>query len=1056
MKIKRKFIQFTIMALTVIMLFGCNGGSSSSGSDDDNNGGTEPVDSVLSGDITSDMTLTADTLWELSGLVVVKDGATLTIEPGTTIIGQSGTGTNTSYMIIDKGARIIADGTAANPIVFTSKIAHDGGAEAPGQWGGLTIIGNAADVGVSAGEAQVQPYEVNTEFVPGSTDAADNSGVLRYVEILNSGITMEQDKEINGLSLVGVGSGTTVDHVTVKRSDDDGIEIWGGTVNLSNCTVEYTTDDQFDIDDGYSGTVTNLTINQVTDGNAGIEMSGTTAATFKGLKLTQNFSDKEGAIFFKKDGIGGHFENCQIIDNVDDGQTIVSQGAADEFNISFENVTITSPDAATNFADLEGGTGSADIIEARFDAGVGNEEISNKTEPSDLEILAGDIIDDMTLTADTVWQLSGLVVVTNGATLTIEPGTTIIGESGTGVNTSYMIIDKDGQIMADGTAANPIVFTSKIAHDGGAEAPGQWGGLTIIGNAADVGVSAGEAQVQPYEVNTEFVPGSTDAADNSGVLRYVEILNSGITMEQDKEINGLSLVGVGSGTTVDHVTVKRSDDDGIEIWGGTVNLSNCTVEYTTDDQFDIDDGYSGTVTNLTINQVTDGNAGIEMSGTTAATFKGLKLTQNFSDKEGAIFFKKDGIGGHFENCQIIDNVDDGQTIVSQGAADEFNISFENVTITSPDAATNFADLEGGTGSADIIEARFDAGVGNEEISNKTEPLDIEILAGDIIDDTTLTADTVWQLSGLVVVTNGATLTIEPGTTIIGESGTGVNTSYMIIDKDGQIMADGTAANPIVFTSKTAYDGGAEAPGQWGGLTIIGNAADVGVAPGDEQVEPYEVNTLFVPGNTDAADNSGILRHVHIVNSGITMEQDKEINGLSCVGVGSGTVIDHVSVIRSDDDGIELWGGTVDVSNAYIEYTTDDYFDIDDGYSGTVTNLTINQHTDGNAGIEMSGSTAATFEGLELTQNFSDKEGAIFFKKDGIGGHFIDCEIIDNVDDGVTIYSQGDADEANISFENVTITSPDIAANFADADSGGSAADIEAAFDDGVGNSENLN
>src|SRR6056297_3380738 len=100
MKIKRKFIQFTIMALTAVMLFGCNGGSSSSGSDDDNNGGTEPVDSVLSGDITSDMTLTADTVWELSGLVVVKDRATLTIEPGTKIVGQSGTGANTSYMII--------------------------------------------------------------------------------------------------------------------------------------------------------------------------------------------------------------------------------------------------------------------------------------------------------------------------------------------------------------------------------------------------------------------------------------------------------------------------------------------------------------------------------------------------------------------------------------------------------------------------------------------------------------------------------------------------------------------------------------------------------------------------------------------------------------------------------------------------------------------------------------------------------------------------------------------------------------------------------------------
>jgi len=672
------------------------------------------------------------------------------------------------------------------------------------------------------------------------------------------------------------------------------------------------------------------------------------------------------------------------------------------------------------------------------------EGLSDTTSNDQPTVLAGDITSDMTLTADRVWQLSGLVAV-KGAVLTIEPGTTIIGQSGTGANTSYLVIDKDARIMADGTATQPIIFTSKIAHDGGVEAPGQWGGLTLIGNAAN-------DQVKPYECNTAFVAGEGDWTDNSGILRHVHIINSGITMEQDKEINGLSCVGVGSGTIIDHVTVLRSDDDGIELWGGTVDVSNAYIEYCTDDYFDIDDGYSGTVTNLTINQHTDGNAGIEMSGTTAATFVGLTLTQYYSDKEGAIFFKKDGIGGHFENCQIIDNVDDGQTIVSQGDCDEFNISFEFVTITSPDSATNFVNLDA-TGTAADIKARFDAGVGNEEISDNDEPADIEILAGDIIDDMTLTADTVWQLSGLVVVTNGAVLTIEPGTTIIGESGTGTNTSYMIIDKDSRIMADGTATQPIIFTSKTAYDGGAEAPGQWGGLTIIGNAADVGVAPGDEQVGPYEVNTLFVPGTTDAADNSGVLRYVQILNSGITMEQDKEINGLSLVGVGSGTVVDHVTVKRSDDDGIEIWGGTVDVSNAYIEYCTDDYFDIDDGYSGTVTNLTINQHTDGNAGIEMSGTTAATFIGLELTQNYSDKEGAIFFKKDGIGGHFENCQIIDNVDDGQTIYSQGDADEANISFENVSITSPDTATNFVDADGGGSAADIKAAFDAGAGNVE---
>jgi len=91
--------------------------------------------------------------------------------------------------------------------------------------------------------------------------------------------------------------------------------------------------------------------------------------------------------------------------------------------------------------------------------------------------------------------------------------------------------------------------------------------------------------------------------------------------------------------------------------------------------------------------------------------------------------------------------------------------------------------------------------------------------------------------------------------------------------------------------------------------------------------------------------------------------------------------------------------------------------------------------------------------MELIQNYSDKEGAIFFKGDGIGGHFIDCEIIDNVNDGLTIISNGDVDEANISFENVTITSPDSDLNFVNTDANGTAADIEAAFDAGVDNEE---
>ncbi|QOP41994.1 hypothetical protein FJR03_09695 [Sulfurimonas marina] len=947
----------------------------------------------VSGEISVDTHWTADNVYRLNGRVVVNNGATLTIDPGTTIIGVAGTGAASSWLIIDKGSKIEAAGTVDNHIVFTSETAYDGGADAVGQWGSLVIIGNAAM------DAQVQPYEVDTSFVPGTGVADDNSGTLTYVDILNSGITIEENKELNGLSLVGVGSGTTIDHINVNKSDDDCIEIWGGTVNVSNATVSECTDDQFDIDDGYSGTVTNLTINQST-GNAGIEMSGNTAATFDGLNINVTNSAKEGAIYFKNDGIGGHFNNTTIRYDVDNGYGVIhSAGAFDAANTSVDNTTIY-----TSLATVVTGDNNTTItgLEDAFANGTNNTitAITNTIAVKPKIAVSGEITTDTTWTANNVYKLAGKVVVNNGATLTIEPGTTVIGQAGTGAASSWLVIDKGSKIEAAGTADKHIVFTSETAYDGAPAAVGQWGSLVIIGNAAM------DAQVQPYEVDPTFVPGTGIAADNSGTLTYVDILNSGITIEENKELNGLSLVGVGSGTTIDHINVNKSDDDCIEIWGGTVNVSNSTVSECTDDQFDIDDGYSGTVTNLTINQST-GNAGIEMSGNTAATFDGLNINVTNSAKEGAIYFKNDGIGGHFNNTTIRYDVDNGYGVIhSAGAFDAANTSVDNTTIY-----TSLATVVTGDNNTTItgLEDAFANGTNN---STAVKPK--IAVSGEITTDTTWTANNVYKLAGKVVVNNGATLTIEPGTTVIGQAGTGAASSWLVIDKGSKIEAAGTADKHIVFTSETAYDGAPAAVGQWGSLVIIGNAAM------DAQVQPYEVDPTFVPGTGIAADNSGTLTYVDILNSGITIEENKELNGLSLVGVGSGTTIDHINVNKSDDDCIEIWGGTVNVSNSTVSECTDDQFDIDDGYSGTVTNLTINQST-GNAGIEMSGNTAATFDGLNINVTNSAKEGAIYFKNDGIGGHFNNVTITTDVANGYgVIYSAGVFDANNTSFQNTTI------------------------------------
>ena len=641
----------------------------------------------LPAEITGNFTLDSTKLWILDGLTVVKQGATLTIMPGTLIAGLEGGGPSTSYMIVENGANIDADGTDDKPIIFTSmQRVEDPTNLEVGQWGGLTILGDA-------GNAQVTAYEVNPAYEAGTGNLADSSGILRHVYILNSGITMEPKKEINGLSMIGVGSGTVVENITVDYSDDDGIEIWGGTVNLTNVTISNCTDDYFDIDDGYTGTVKNLVINTTT-GNAGIEMSGATEATFDGFTITTGDTQvKEGGIYFKGAGIGGHFKNGTIIHN---GGQVNAHGAIHSNdvevaidNVSFENVAITA-DAGLDF------TGdSAAALEAKFDAGgtTGNVLCTIPTSTT----LSGFMTGCTVLTADKTWKLDGLAVVQAGAELRIQEGTTITAFPGGGPSTSYMIVDKGAKIFALGTEENPITFTSQ---DTTAQEVGLWGGLTILGDA-------GNTQVTAYEVNPTYEAGTGNLADSSGILRHVKILNSGITMEAKKEINGLSMIGVGSGTVVENITVDYSDDDGIEIWGGTVNLTNVTISNCTDDYFDIDDGYTGTVKNLVINTTT-GNAGIEMSGATEATFDGFTITTGDTQvKEGGIYFKGAGIGGHFKNGTIIHN---GGQVNAHGAIHSNdvevaidNVSFENVAITA-DAGLDF------TGdSAAALEAKFDAG-----------------------------------------------------------------------------------------------------------------------------------------------------------------------------------------------------------------------------------------------------------------------------------------------------------------------------------------------------------
>ncbi|MBI5324724.1 MAG: T9SS type A sorting domain-containing protein [Ignavibacteriae bacterium] len=211
-----------------------------------------PIDEYIQGTITSNKTLTANKIWGLKGVVFVANGATLTIEPGTIVMGSVG---ETSALCINRGGKIIADGTPTKPIVFTSGVVA--GSRDRGDWGGLLIMGkaptNLVEAPIEGGIADDANTRVNGWF--GGNDPNDNSGILRYVRIEFAGIAESPDNELNGLTLGAVGAGTIIDHVQVSYSNDDSYEWFGGTVNCKHLIAYNAIDDDFDTDNGYRGIV---------------------------------------------------------------------------------------------------------------------------------------------------------------------------------------------------------------------------------------------------------------------------------------------------------------------------------------------------------------------------------------------------------------------------------------------------------------------------------------------------------------------------------------------------------------------------------------------------------------------------------------------------------------------------------------------------------------------------------------------------------------------------------------------------------------------------------
>ncbi len=294
---------------------------------------------LYNGEITSNETWTANHVYTLMGRVVVKSGVTLTIEPGTIIKAEEGTGSLAAMLIVESGGRINACGTAQQPIIFTSILDNIQPGEITGTnltqddrglWGGLMLLGNAP---VSTGDGDTVGFvEGGTitalwaEF--GGSNPLDNSGNLCYISIRHSGALIGAGNEMGGLSLGGIGSGTNINNVEIVAGLDDGIDIIGGTVNIENAFVGFMGDDGIDLDQNYDGSISNFTIIDGS-GDEAVEAEGPEGITYtdgifeliNGTIL--NFGGAESHSEFKHNAKGN-------ITNVDFGGSIQLEANYDQ------------------------------------------------------------------------------------------------------------------------------------------------------------------------------------------------------------------------------------------------------------------------------------------------------------------------------------------------------------------------------------------------------------------------------------------------------------------------------------------------------------------------------------------------------------------------------------------------------------------------------------------------------------------------------------------------------------------------------------------------------
>ena len=318
-------------------------------------GGEEPGDQTvnLSGVYTENLVLDATKNYVVTGPVLMASGTTLTIPAGVTIKAQP-VGVN-AYIAILQGAQINAVGTSSQPIIFTSNATSPGS----GDWGGLVMCGRAPINSTADGSEDTATSEVGGLSYGGNTPT-DNSGTLQYVRIEYAGGAIDGNAELNGLSLYAVGNGTTIDHIQVYKGSDDGVEFFGGTVNVSQVAVVDCEDDSIDWTEGFIGTLTDVYVQHGTLHDKAFECDGyntdfsNEAGDFSAPDVTNVTVVGTGVAgneaFRLREGTQGIFTNVVVTDfeeafdlDGDTGDNTTGQGVLDGLlqviDVTFNNVT---------------------------------------------------------------------------------------------------------------------------------------------------------------------------------------------------------------------------------------------------------------------------------------------------------------------------------------------------------------------------------------------------------------------------------------------------------------------------------------------------------------------------------------------------------------------------------------------------------------------------------------------------------------------------------------------------------------------------------------------